>query len=135
MLGYNSALHKFYAYSVSGVFASISGVLFVYHNQFISPAAAEFLVSGNGLLMAILGGIGTLIGPLIGAFVIVFSENLLSSYIERWPTFLGIVFIVVILFARQGLVGALSRGWKFLIRHRTVMTGRRVGHPRAADRL
>lgn len=126
MLGYNSTLQKFYVYSVSGVFASIAGVLFVYRNQFISPAAAEFLVSGNGVLMAILGGIGTLVGAIIGAFVIVFAENMLSTYVARWPTLLGIVFIVVILFARQGFVGALSRGWAALIRRWSPTEARRA---------
>lgn len=134
MLGYNSTLQKFYVYSVSGVFASVAGVLFVYHNQFISPAAAEFLVSGNGVLMAILGGIGTLVGAVIGAFVIVFAENMLSSYVARWPTLLGIVFIVVILFARQGFVGALSTGWAALIRGLSPAEARRT-EVQAAQRL
>lgn len=111
MLGYNTALHKFYAFTVSGFFATIAGILFVYRDRFISPAASEFLASGNGVLMAILGGIGTLIGPVIGAFVIVLIENVLSSYVERWPTLLGTLFILTILFARQGLVGEISRRW------------------------
>lgn len=116
MLGYNSTFQKFYAFVLAGLFATVSGILFVYHNQFISPATAEFLVSGNGVLMAILGGMGTLIGAVLGAFAIVFTENMLSSYIERWPTILGIVFIVVILFARDGFVGALSRYWSTAVR-------------------
>lgn len=116
MLGYNSTLQKFYAFVLSGLFASIAGVLFVYHNQFISPAIAEFLVSGNGVLMMILGGMGTLVGPVVGAFAIIFAENLLSSYVVRWPTILGIVFIVVILFARDGFIGALSRTWHAALR-------------------
>lgn len=129
MLGYNSTFQKFYAFVVSGFFASIAGVLLVYHTQFISPANAEFLVSGNGVLMAILGGIGTLIGPVIGAFIIVFAENMLSSYVERWPTVLGITFILVILFARDGFVGTISNYWHGL-RRKINHTDRRRGPSR-----
>ncbi|MGH3326480.1 MAG: branched-chain amino acid ABC transporter permease, partial [Streptomycetales bacterium] len=112
ILGYNSVLHKFYAFMLSGLFTSIAGVLFVYQNEFISPSDAQFLVSGKGVLMVILGGAGTLIGPVVGAFVIVLSENILSVYVERWPTVLGLVFIGTILFAPNGFVGGVSRLWR-----------------------
>lgn len=118
MVGYNVTLHKFYGFMLSGSFATVSGILFVYRDQFISPTSSEFLASGNGVLMAILGGLGTLIGPMLGAAIIVLTENVLSSYIERWPTLLGIVFIVTILFARQGLVGAVSQAWQRWLRGR-----------------
>jgi branched-chain amino acid transport system permease protein len=118
MLGYNTVLHKFYAFVLSGFFATVAGILFVYRDRFISPAASEFLASGNGVLMAILGGLGTLIGPVIGAFIIVLIENVLSSYVERWPTLLGTLFILTILFARQGIVGEISRRWSRLMARR-----------------
>ncbi|MPZ53166.1 MAG: branched-chain amino acid ABC transporter permease [Acidimicrobiia bacterium] len=121
-IGYNVALHKFYAFTLSGFFASIAGILFVYRDQFISPAASEFLFSANGVLMTILGGIGTLIGPLLGSTIIVLIENVLSSYIERWPTLLGIVFIITILFAQKGLVGLLSQQWNRLLNRRSRTT-------------
>lgn len=111
MLGYNTALHKFYGFVLSGLFASVAGVLFVYQNEFISSAAAGFLVSGNGVLAVVLGGLGTLVGPVVGAFIIVLIQNVLSVYVERWPTVLGVVFIVTILFAPNGIVGGLSRLW------------------------
>lgn len=110
-VGFNVALHKFYAFTLSGFFSTLAGILFVYRDQFISPASSEFLASANGILMAILGGLGTLVGPLIGAGIIVMVENVLSSYITRWPTMLGILFIVTILFARQGLVGLIAQQW------------------------
>ncbi len=118
MVGFNTVLVKFYAFMLSGLFATIAGILFVYRDRFISPTASEFLASGNGVLMAILGGLGTLVGPLIGAGIIVFTENVLSSYIPRWPTLLGLVFIITILFARQGLVGGLSRVWRGQLQRR-----------------
>jgi branched-chain amino acid transport system permease protein len=72
--------------------------------------------------MVILGGASTLVGPVIGAAVVVFIKNYLSLYIQRWPTVMGLIFIVTILFARHGIVGAV-RPW--LARR----TGGRRGRP------
>jgi branched-chain amino acid transport system permease protein len=111
MLGYNPALTRFYVFMLAGTFGTIAGVLFAYYNQFVSPANAAFLTSGKGVLMTIMGGVGTLTGPLVGAVVIVFIENVLSTYVARWPTLLGLLFILTIMFARKGLVGAVVDGW------------------------
>ena len=111
MLGYNPALTKFYVFMLAGLFATVAGMLYAYYTQFVSPTNAVFATSGKGVLMAILGGIGTLIGPLVGAFIIVFIENIVSVHVERWPTLLGLLFIVTILFARKGLIGAMSDAW------------------------
>lgn len=111
MLGYNPALTKFYVFMLAGLFGTIAGILYAYYNQFVSPSNAVFATSGKGVLMAILGGIGTLVGPVIGAFIIVFIENVLSVHVERWPTLLGLLFIFTILGARKGLVGALGTAW------------------------
>ncbi len=118
MLGYNPALQKFYVFMVSGFFASVAGILFVYLNEFISPSSAYIAASAIGVLEAILGGIGTLVGPMIGAFIIVYIQNVVSTDLERWPTLMGLIFIVVVLFARKGIVGAISAGWRrWLERH------------------
>lgn len=111
-LGYNPALYKCYAFVISGFFATVAGVLHVYYDQFISPSSAEFLRSGIGVLMVILGGVGTLTGPLVGAAIVTWIENVVSGFIGRWPTVMGLIFIVVVLFARDGLVGAASRLWR-----------------------
>ncbi len=112
MLGYNIALQKFYAFMVSGFFATVAGILLVYLNQFISPSSAHLTASAIGVLESILGGMGTLVGPMIGSFIIVFIQNVVSQYLERWPTLMGLMFIVVVLFARRGIVGALSVAWR-----------------------
>jgi branched-chain amino acid transport system permease protein len=118
MLGYNTAVTKFYAFMLSAFFAAIAGVLYAYYNQFVSPSVTEFATSGQGVLMVVLGGVGTLVGPVLGAFAIVWIENVASVYIERWPTFMGLIFIVVIMFARRGFVGAISAAWnRWLRRH------------------
>jgi branched-chain amino acid transport system permease protein len=106
MLGYNLATTKFYVFMLSGFFAGVAGMLLAYYTKFVSPATAAFAISGRGVLMAILGGIGTLFGPVIGAFIIVLTENILSIYFARWTTVLGLIFILTIMFAPDGLVGA-----------------------------
>jgi branched-chain amino acid transport system permease protein len=112
MLGYNPVLHRFYGFLLSGFFAGVAGVLFAYNNEFVSPSAAEFTTSAQAVLMIILGGIGTLSGPIIGAFIIVFVQNVLSVHVDRWPTVMGLIFIVMVLFARDGLVGGVTRGYR-----------------------
>lgn len=108
-LGYNPTLHKFYGFVLAGIFAGIAGILFVYEQAFISPDAASFTLSANAVIMVILGGIGTMSGPLIGSITIVGIQNWLSAYVERWPTVEGLLFIAVVLFARNGFVGSISQ--------------------------
>jgi branched-chain amino acid transport system permease protein len=114
-LGYNTSVHKLYGFMLSGFFAGIAGIMFAYFNEFISPSAAELRTSAIALMMAILGGIGTIIGPIVGAFIVVFMQNYMSLHVERWPTIIGLVFILVVLFARKGIVGAVSVVWKRLV--------------------
>ncbi len=111
MLGHNSLFLKFYMFMVSGFFATIAGLLLAYLNEFVSPSDVILGASALPVLMAILGGIGTLVGPIIGAFVIVFLRNWVSIEFDRWPTLMGTIFILVVLFARDGLVGAISSWW------------------------
>lgn len=108
MLGYSTVLTRFYVFVLASMIGVLAGVLFALFNQFVSPFQAAFLNSGKAVLMAIMGGIGTFSGPLVGALVITLAENVLSIYITRWPTLLGIAFIFVILFARKGIVGSIS---------------------------
>jgi branched-chain amino acid transport system permease protein len=112
-LGYNVAAHKFCAFMLSGMVAGVSGVLATYHAEFISPVSAGFARSALGVVMVILGGTGALLGPLAGAAVVVWAENVLSGYLDRWPTALGLLFIAVVLFVPEGLAGIASRiaGW------------------------
>jgi branched-chain amino acid transport system permease protein len=105
-LGYHVTLHKLLAFMLSGLFAGVSGLLYAWYNQFISPSAINITASTEGILMVVLGGAGTLLGPVLGAAVIVFVKNILSVYVARWPTVMGLIFIAVVLFAREGILGA-----------------------------
>ena len=104
-LGYNVPLHLFIGFTVSGFFAGIAGVLYAFFNSFVSPSTVELKQSVEGLLMAIVGGVGTLFGSLIGSIVIISLENFVSLYTERWSMVLGFMFIFTMIFAPEGLVG------------------------------
>jgi branched-chain amino acid transport system permease protein len=110
-LGYNTTAHKFYAFMLSGFFATIAGILLVYYFQFTSPATASFQRSSLGIMMVVLGGVGTALGPLVGSFVVVLVENVVSGFLERWPTAMGLIFVFTVLFARRGIVGSLGQLW------------------------
>jgi len=107
-LGYNVYLHLFIGFTVSGLFAGIAGALYALFNSFVSPATVALAQSVQGLLMAITGGIGTLFGAFIGSAAILMLENVVSSYTERWQIVLGVTFILVMIFAPEGLVGKLG---------------------------
>jgi len=111
MLGHNSEFLKFYLFMVSGFFATISGILLVYLNEFVNPSDVILSASAIPVLMAILGGLGTMVGPMIGSFVITFIQNYVSLYVERWPILMGALFVFVMLFAREGIVGFVSQWW------------------------
>lgn len=108
-LGYNVTLHKYLGFMVAGFFTGVSGSLYAFHNNFVSPTTVEFARSAQALLMVILGGSGTFAGPLIGAFVISFGRNQLSLFTDRWPMILGAIYVVTILTAPDGFVGAWNR--------------------------
>ena len=106
-LGYNIWLHKYLAFILAAAFAGLAGFLWAYYNGFVSPVEVQLITSVETLLMVALGGPGTLVGPALGAGVIVFLKNFVSLYTKRWLLILGGVYIGVILFAPQGLMGAL----------------------------
>lgn len=104
-LGYNVPLVLGIAFTMSGFFAGVAGVLVVFLNNFVSPNSVALTQSTQGLLMAILGGIGTLWGGFVGAAVMILLQNLISFYTERWASILGLMFILTMLFAPEGLLG------------------------------
>lgn len=108
-LGYNTWLHKYLAYVIAGVFGSISGIMWAYYNGFVSPSDADLNSSTEVLLMVILGGPGTLIGPAIGAGILVFLKNFVSAYTHRWLMIIGGVYILLILYFPGGLAELVQR--------------------------
>ena len=108
VLGYNVWRYKLVAFVVAAAFAGLAGCLYVYFNRFVSPDYVHVVRSAEVLLMVILGGAGTLIGPAVGATLIVLLENLISTYTERWVTVLGIIYVLVALLAPNGIAGLIA---------------------------
>jgi branched-chain amino acid transport system permease protein len=104
-LGYNTWLHKYLWFILSGLFAGLAGILSVYLNGFVSPASLNVAVSAEALLMVLLGGPGTLIGPIIGAGALILLENIVSAFTERWLLILGIIFVLVRMATPYGILG------------------------------
>jgi branched-chain amino acid transport system permease protein len=102
-LGFNTWLHGYVSYVCAGAFASIAGIMWAYYNGFVSPTYLDLTASSELFLMVTLGGPATLVGPVIGAGAIVILKNVISAYTARWLLILGIVYIVTILWAPQGL--------------------------------
>lgn len=111
-VGYNTWYLKYAAFVVSGTFAGLAGVLFAYYNFFVSPNHLGIATSFLPMVMAIMGGLGTFLGPVVGAAVFIFVENFASILSpQRWPLVLGALFVLTIMFARDGIGVYLWRIW------------------------
>ena len=115
-LGYNVWLIRFHAILFSGFWSGVAGLLFIYYNQFIGPQVVALTTSAEALLMVISGGSGTLLGPVVGAAIVVVMKNVVSAYIERWNLVLGVIFILIISFMPEGLVPGSVRLWRAGVR-------------------
>ena len=118
-LGYHVWMIRFVAFLFSGLWTGVAGLLYLYYNQFVSPQAVALTASAEALLMVISGGTGTLLGPVVGAGLVVVIKNVASAYIERWNFVLGAIFVLIVVFMPDGLVPGLARlarrataGWR-----------------------
>jgi branched-chain amino acid transport system permease protein len=107
-LGYHTWLHKYLGYVAAALFGGVAGVFWAYFNGFVSPYDMDLTASIEIILMVILGGPGTLVGPALGAGIIVFLKNFISAYTQRWLLILGTIYIFAILYAPQGLMNVLK---------------------------
>ncbi len=111
-LGYHVWMIRFLAFLLSGIWSGVAGLLFLYYNQFVSPQAVALTASAEALLMVISGGSGTLLGPVVGAALVVVMKNVASAYIERWNFVLGAIFVAIVVFMPEGLVPGVARLWR-----------------------
>jgi branched-chain amino acid transport system permease protein len=112
-LGYNVWIIRWITYVVAGFLGAVAGLMYVYYHQFISPHSLSLANSAEMLLMVIVGGAGTLSGPVVGAALVVLLKNVASSYLDRWVMLLGFVFILIVMFVPGGIVVGLARWWRF----------------------
>jgi branched-chain amino acid transport system permease protein len=113
-LGYHVWLIRFLAILFSGFFSGVAGLLFVYYHQFVSPHVLSLASSAEALLMVIAGGTGTLLGPIVGATLVVIMKTVASAYIERWNLVLGAIFVAIVVFMPDGLVPGSVRLYRWL---------------------
>jgi len=95
------------AFVISGAITGLAGALFADLNRFVSPTMLSWHTSGEIMIFVILGGVGRLYGPVVGAAVYILLEHLLGGISEYWQIFLGLLLLGMVLFARGGLIGAL----------------------------
>lgn len=109
-LGYPVFRIKLLAFVIAGVMAGLAGALLASHNQFVSPSLMHWTASANLIIMVIVGGIGLRYGGLVGAAVMLWLEEVLRLYTDYWHLPLGVLLLVIVLFAPRGLAGLVQKG-------------------------
>lgn len=108
-LGYKTFLYRLTCFVISGAIAGTAGVLLANNEQYVSPAIIHWSVSGELMMMCILGGTGTLAGPILGSVIYVLAEYWLSNYSVHWQLAFGPLLVFAVLFLRQGILGLVLR--------------------------
>jgi branched-chain amino acid transport system permease protein len=108
-IGYPTRTYKLLAFTIAGAVAGLAGGLYAIYNGFISSDAVYWTASGDILIMTMLGGAGTLIGPSVGAAIFLLMKNVMSSYSEHWLSIVGITFICCVMFFPGGILGSLMK--------------------------
>jgi len=136
-VGYNPRMVRFLAFCVSGFFAGVAGGLAAIHFEIANSAYFGATQSGNVLLATFIGGRGYFFGPVIGAVLVSYLQVMLSDITEIWQLYFGLLFIVMVMFAPQGMAGLLMMhrplwGWRALLR---VLAAYAIALPPAATML
>jgi branched-chain amino acid transport system permease protein len=108
-VGYSVPRFKLLAFVIGGAFSGLAGVLYAMLFGIVPLEAISFVFSGNVVFATLIGGSGSLYGPIIGSFVFIWLSESMSVVWARWPLLLGIAFVIVVLFLRGGVVEAWSR--------------------------
>ena len=107
-IGFPTYRYKLVCFVIAGTLGGLAGALLANHNEFISPSIMYWTRSGDLIVMVVLGGMGSVAGPVFGAVALLVLEEVLSSVTEYWPIILGPFLLLVVLFARGGIDGLLS---------------------------
>ena len=110
-LGYNTRRYKIAVVAIAFTLGGLAGALYAPFAGFANTELLFWLFSGQVLIMVIVGGAGTLVGPIIGAAFFMLVSNLLSSWTDSWALFFGLIFILFVLFAPQGIWGLATRAF------------------------
>src|SRR5579875_367270 len=101
--------HIWLSFIISGFFASLAGTLYAYLDNFVDPRAFHWQQSGDFVIMAVLGGMRSFWGPLIGAAIFVVLQDKISSHTDYWMSILGIFFVLAVVFFPRGVLGMIKR--------------------------
>lgn len=123
--GINVFRYKVMAFVISGLYGGLAGTLATLHETYVPVASLHWTTSGEIIMMAVIGGLGTLIGPMIGAGIVLYLENVLSGLTAQWYLILGAIFMLIVIF----LPGGVMEGG-----HRLVRLLQRKSTPSVADR-
>lgn len=108
-IGFNVNASKLVLLTMLGFFAGISGALYAQFQEFIATSTIDMGMSTNVLFMAFIGGIGYFWGPLLGSGIFVYLSEYLSSFTDRWELIFGLIFIFIVSFAPQGILGIVKK--------------------------
>jgi branched-chain amino acid transport system permease protein len=108
-IGFPTFRYRLSCFVIAGTICGLAGALLANHTEFVSPAMMHWTRSGDLIVMVVLGGMGSLFGPIIGAVALLVLEEVLSGITEYWQIILGPLLLLVVLFARGGIVGLLAK--------------------------
>jgi branched-chain amino acid transport system permease protein len=108
-IGFPTYRYQLICFVIAGALCGLAGALLANQNSFVSPKLMEWTLSGTLMIMVILGGVGYLYGGVIGALVLLVLEEVLSAYTIYWQLPVGIILLVIVLFAPRGIAGAFTR--------------------------
>jgi len=122
-LGYNVWLHKYIAVLIAGTFAGLAGTLEAYQQRFVAPNVVDIQTSVKVLLIVMIGGAGTLVGPALGAAGILILQDQISSRTDRWLMVMGALYVLLVMIAPRGVAGEIRNRYR-LAERRRAETGR-----------
>ena len=108
-LGIPVERHIWLSFTISAFFTSVAGVLYALLNNFADPSSLNYVISGDIVIMAVMGGMRSFWGPLLGAAIFVVLQDTISSMTVNWMSWIGVIFVVVVLFFPRGLLGFIRR--------------------------
>jgi branched-chain amino acid transport system permease protein len=111
-IGFSPYPYQLAAFVIAGAMCGLAGALLANHTAYITPAFMDWTRSGEIMFMVILGGMGSMPGPALGAFALLLVEDLLAGWTQHWQVILGPLLVLCVLFFRRGLAGLLPGGGK-----------------------
>lgn len=113
-IGYNTAVSRLILFTFTACFAGLAGAFYTLHFKFVSVDAISVGMTTTVLLITFIGGTGYFAGPLVGSAFYIYVQNFLSEYTDRWPFFMGLIFIVMVMYAPKGVSGIIIAGVSWL---------------------